>query len=138
MSEQPSFSRRELVLGASVLAVSATLGCSSNPQGPTLASNELATSEGFSNDWPTLKHYDQQHLSRIAMPIGGIGTGTIALGGRGDLRDWEIVNRPAKGYAPPNTFFALWAKSEGEPSVTRAIERPLDPTSFEGSSGSPP
>lgn len=33
--------------------------------------------------WPVLKHYDQNHLARIAMPLGGIGTGTISLGGRG-------------------------------------------------------
>jgi uncharacterized protein (DUF608 family) len=51
--------------------------------------------------WPVLKKYDGEHLRRIALPLGGIGTGTISLGGRGDLRDWEIVNRPAKGFAPP-------------------------------------
>ena len=50
--------------------------------------------------WPVLKTYDQDHLVRIAMPIGGIGTGTVSLGGRGDLRDWEIMNRPSKGYIP--------------------------------------
>ena len=33
----------------------------------------------------------------IAFPLGGIGTGTISLGGRGNLRDWEIFNRPDKG-----------------------------------------
>ncbi|SVD42236.1 uncharacterized protein METZ01_LOCUS395090, partial [marine metagenome] len=45
--------------------------------------------------WPVLKTYDRDHLARIALPLGGIGTGTVSLGGRGDLRDWEIVNRPA-------------------------------------------
>ena len=49
-------------------------------------------------DWPVLKTYDSDHLNRIALPLGGIGTGTVSLGGRGDLRDWEIVNRPAKGF----------------------------------------
>ena len=34
---------------------------------------------------PVVRHYDQQHLSTIALPLGGIGTGTVALGGRGDL-----------------------------------------------------
>ncbi len=49
--------------------------------------------------WPILKRYDQDHLVRIALPLGGIGTGTVSLGGRGDLRDWEIMNRPAKGFS---------------------------------------
>ena len=39
---------------------------------------------------PVLKHYDQQHLRRIALPLGGIGTGTVSLGGRGNLLDWKL------------------------------------------------
>ena len=27
------------------------------------------------SNWPMLKHYDRDHLTRIAMPIGGIGHG---------------------------------------------------------------
>jgi non-lysosomal glucosylceramidase len=33
-------------------------------------------------------------LHQIAMPIGGIGTGTLSVGGRGQLTDLEIYNRP--------------------------------------------
>lgn len=55
--------------------------------------------------WPVLTRYDKDHLAKIALPLGGIGTGTVSLGGRGDLRDWEIVNRPAKGFAPSQTVF---------------------------------
>src|SRR4029077_5237346 len=88
--------------------------------------------------WPVLARYDEAHLARIAMPLGGIGTGTISLGGRGDLRDWELVNKPAKGYAPPNSFFALWAKSRNaKAGVTRAIEGALDVSLYQGASGSP-
>ena len=50
--------------------------------------------------WPVLKHYNEHHLDKIALPVGGIGTGTVSLGGRGNLQDWEIMNRPAKGYNP--------------------------------------
>ena len=54
--------------------------------------------------------FSGRQLSEIAFPLGGIGTGTVSLGGRGDLRDWEIFNRPNKGKALPFTFVALWAK----------------------------
>ena len=75
----------------------------------------------MSGDWPILTRYDQDHLAQIALPLGGIGTGTVSLGGRGDLRDWEIMNRPAKGFRPQNTFFAIRAQPAGQAAVTRAL-----------------
>ena len=93
------------------------------------------------NAWPVLTRYDQAHLARIALPLGGIGTGTVSLGGRGDLRDWEIVNRPAKGFTPAigresGPFFALFALPAGGKAVTRLIEGPLELEAYEGSHGS--
>jgi uncharacterized protein (DUF608 family) len=86
--------------------------------------------------WPVLTRYDQRRLGRIALPLGGIGTGTVSLGGRGDLRDWEVVNRPAKGFRPRQTFFALWARPAGGAAVTRALEGVIDPRDYEGAFGS--
>src|SRR5215470_6528744 len=62
-------------------------------------------------------------LKEIAFPLGGIGTGTVSLGGGGQLRDWEIFNRPAKGRDLALCFFALWAKPEGAPAVAHVLER---------------
>ena len=90
-------------------------------------------------DWPVLTEYDAAHSLRIALPLGGIGTGTVSLGGRGDLRDWEIVNRPAKGFAPKASFFAIrTAPAEGAsgPVVARALEGPIDEVLYEGAHGS--
>ncbi|NQU44762.1 hypothetical protein HQ520_15845 [bacterium] len=87
--------------------------------------------------WPVLKHYDPDHLNRIALPLGGIGTGTVSLGGRGDLRDWEIMNRPAKGFRPGRTLFALYAKPQGGDAVTRVLEGPIPAELYEGAHGSP-
>ncbi len=68
-----------------------------------------------------------RQLTEIAFPIGGIGTGTISLGGRGNLRDFEIANKPAKGNIIPFAFFALWAKSEGSASVAKILEGKVPP-----------
>ena len=37
--------------------------------------------------WPVLTKYEQDHLRRIGLPLGGIGTSTVSLGGRGNLHD---------------------------------------------------
>lgn len=82
------------------------------------------------SEWPVLKHYDQEHLYQIALPLGGIGTGNVSLGGRGELRDWEIMNVPGKKYSTVTTgnnapFFAIYMKPEGAPSTTTLLEGPL-------------
>ena len=91
-------------------------------------------------DWPVLRYYDQAHLARIALPLGGIGTGTVSLSGRGALRDWEIMNRPAKGFVPSvgeaGPFFALFAKPADRPSICRVLEGPVEFFEYEGSHGS--
>ncbi|WP_406683272.1 non-lysosomal glucosylceramidase [Seonamhaeicola sp. MEBiC1930] len=97
-----------------------------------------------SEDWPVLTTYDVNHLAKIAMPIGGIGTGTVSLGGRGDLRDWEIMNTAAKGYIPTSEklryigpFFALHTQTADGKKDTRVLEGPLDFSLYEGAFGSP-
>jgi uncharacterized protein (DUF608 family) len=62
-------------------------------------------------------------LSQIAFPLGGIGTGTVSLGGRGNFRDWEIFNKPAKGYNLDRTFVAVRIAPEGEDAKARVVER---------------
>ena len=41
----------------------------------------------FSSIWPILKRYNCDHLARIALPLGDIGTGTVSLGGCGNLEE---------------------------------------------------
>ncbi len=61
----------------------------------------------------------------LAFPLGGIGTGNVSLGARGDLRDWEIFNLPAKGTTLPLTFFALRCQQAGKAPVARVLEGPV-------------
>jgi non-lysosomal glucosylceramidase len=65
-----------------------------------------------------------------AFLLGGIGTGNVSLGARGDLRDWEIFNRPAKGLKIPYSFFALSCGSLDDPGgvrLARVLEAPMQP-----------
>jgi non-lysosomal glucosylceramidase len=71
--------------------------------------------------------FEGRNLKEVAFPLGGIGTGTVSLGGRGNLRDWEIFNRPGKGINLPFTFFALYCQDSGGRSNVRVLEGPLTP-----------
>ncbi|MDR2322509.1 MAG: hypothetical protein LBE60_12765 [Microbacterium sp.] len=59
---------------------------------------------------------------RAAFLLGGIGTGNVSLGARGELRDWELENHPDKDRRNPRTFFAIHAAPEGTDPVTRVLE----------------
>ena len=65
--------------------------------------------------------------SAAAFPLGGIGTGNVSIGARGELRDWELMNYPDKGRSLPFTFFAIRAATDGEDAVTRVLESRLRP-----------
>jgi len=65
--------------------------------------------------------------TQAAFPLGGIGTGNISLGARGDLRDFEIWNASRKGLSLPFTHFILWAQATGQTGVTRVLEGPISP-----------
>lgn len=77
-------------------------------------------------DFGPQRVFEGECLSQIAFPLGGIGTGTVSLGGRGNLRDWEIFNRPAKGLDLPFTFFAIRIR-EKEGYLAKVLESKLIP-----------
>jgi len=71
------------------------------------------------SEWPVVKVYGPEHVDRVALPLGGIGTGTVSLTGFGSLRDWEVVNRPAKGFTPTAAsppLFAVFVDDGGQRS----------------------
>jgi non-lysosomal glucosylceramidase len=63
------------------------------------------------------RRYEGEALRHVAMPLGGLGTGQIALGGDGGLRQWQIVNQINHLGFVPDSFFLIRACS---------IEPPLD------------
>ena len=78
--------------------------------------------------------YSGRRLTAIAFPLGGVCAGCVSLGGRGQLRDWEIFNRPDKGNAPSYAFPSIWAQTGKRKPVARVLESRIQPP-FEGSSG---
>jgi non-lysosomal glucosylceramidase len=78
--------------------------------------------------------YAGDQLKMIAFPLGGVGAGSISLGGRGQLRDWEIFNRPNKGFSPNYAMPSIWVRSGSSKPVARVLEARILPP-YEGSSG---
>src|SRR5215831_1038702 len=101
-------SRTEGLTGSNIDA----LGQSQNPAIPKSVSSGITYPRVFAG--PNLK--------MIAFPLGGIGTGSVALGGRGELRDWEIFNRPDKGNVPGYCFASIWVKAGSQKPVARVLE----------------
>jgi uncharacterized protein (DUF608 family) len=65
--------------------------------------------------------------TEAAFLLGGIGTGNVSIGARGELRDWEIFNKPGKGRYLPFTFFAIRAQAAGRPPVAKVLEARVNP-----------
>ncbi len=132
---------RHAVLSVTYVVVAACL-CSSSVLWAQagVSIQPVALDDEMATRWPVLRRYDQQHVANIALPLGGIGTGTVSLGGRGDLRDWEIMNRPAIGFIPMRgsfgPFFAVFVKGPAEQAQARALEGPIDISAYEASHGS--
>lgn len=47
----------------------------------------------------------------VAMPLGGIGAGSISINPDGELVEWQIFNRVNPGALVPGSLFILWTKS---------------------------
>ena len=62
-----------------------------------------------------------------AFPLGGIGTGNVSIGARGELRDWEIANHPDKGTWLPVHLLRHPRPPAGRRAGQPRSSRPADP-----------
>ncbi|MDR1825632.1 MAG: hypothetical protein LBR27_09970 [Bifidobacteriaceae bacterium] len=63
--------------------------------------------------------------TQAAFELGGIGTGNVSIGSRGEFRDWELTGRPGVGQLIPYSFFAIRAAAPGnqdQPPQGRILE----------------
>ena len=86
------------------------------------------------NDVDYPRRFRGRQLQMISFPLGGVAAGSIGLGGRGQLYNWEIFNRPNKGFRPAYAFPSIWAQSGNDKPVARILESHLLPP-YEGQDG---
>src|ERR1700728_215087 len=89
---------------------------------------------GGTRDVSYPRRFTGPQLKMIAFPLGGVAAGSLSLGGRGQLRDWEIFNRPNKGFSPPYAFPAIWIKAGDAQPIARVLEARILPP-YEGQDG---
>lgn len=58
--------------------------------------------------------YTGHSLREIRFPIGGVGSGNIAMNGKGALVDWEVGDRPNAQTRPDFTFIGMRIKIPGQ------------------------
>ena len=91
--DRKSATPRRIFLQQAALAAAAA---QAPPRASVTAPGESDVPYGHDSNYPRV--FEGRHLAMIAFPLGGVGAGSLSLGGRGQLRDWEIFNRPNKGF----------------------------------------
>jgi len=78
--------------------------------------------------------YDGNRNRHLAFPLGGIGSGGLAISGGGRLIDWSIRNRPGLQTSNGYTHFAIKAERHGKVLDARVLNGPYegDPTGSPG------
>lgn len=136
-SKKPS--RREFLVATSSAALAAATPVSSLAAQPTLAepstNSELVTND-IRADLFALgpqRTFTGEHTTQVALPIGGIGAGSVCLNGYGGLQDFSIRTRPETSGMPegftsnsPEAAFAI-LHVKGATPITKLVEGPFPP-----------
>jgi len=139
MSSSKEPTRREFLVAGSAAALAAAAAAKrAQAESPTsdaaLDSPEEASQPASLRDLlqgGPQRAFSGDNATQVAMPIGGIGAGSICLNGSGGLQDFAIRTRPATTAMPsgfsansPEAAFAV-LHIKGEPGITRLIEGPF-------------
>ncbi|MGC8835170.1 MAG: GH116 family glycosyl-hydrolase, partial [Armatimonadota bacterium] len=122
-AESQEISRREFLreVGAAAVAITAAdevLGAEAPAE-----RRDVAMPKATAGKYPITppRSFTGRNLEAVAMPIGGIGTGTVWLDGRGRLSVWQIFNNYTEE-GLPGSFFAVRAQTEGAEPVMRVLQ----------------
>ena len=129
--------RREfLVVGSSAAlaaATASTANASAEAEGAASPADTAAAATGVQFERAAQRTFGGDTATQVAMPLGGIGAGSICLNGYGGLQDFAIHERPATTALP-----SMWSSNsnqaafavlhiKGSPSVTKLVEGPFPP-----------
>ena len=128
-SQSPVRRRDFLKMSAATVGVLGTAGVpegeasAGQPSTPEAAAGQLsAKAPGWGGDSRYNGVYTGERLSRVALPMGGIGAGMICLEGTGALSHFSLRNKP-EVFNEPLTFAAVCVK--GETTIARVLEGPV-------------
>jgi uncharacterized protein (DUF608 family) len=132
LADSPKLDRRNFLKTAAGAMGAALQPDAWSAESPAQPAPTPATASQPDPDFP--RPFSGRQLRMISFPLGGVAAGTIGLGGRGQLINWEIFNRPNKGFRPPYAFPAIWAQAAGAKPVARVLESRILPP-YEGQDG---
>lgn len=139
MKRKDSFGRREFLKStAGIVGTATQVGAWSSAaeaelqQSASVAAGVKSSVAPQTIDFP--RTFTGEHLKTIAFPLGGVAAGSLSLGGRGQLRDWEIFNRPNKGFAPSYCFPSIRVQYGNKKPIARVLEGRILPP-YDGQEG---
>lgn len=128
MAEKRKVARRTFLKGAA-----GAFGAATTHAGTWAAFGEdPSAADGTSDKSPQAgmsfpRTFSGAALKMISFPLGGVAAGSVGLGGRGQLRDWEIFNRANKGFSPTYAFPAIWVQTGNAKPIAKVLEARILP-----------
>jgi uncharacterized protein (DUF608 family) len=132
MTEKAGLNRRNFIKTAAGAVGAVSQAASLGALGQGVRETEEQAKATPDVDYP--RRFSGRQLQMISFPLGGVGAGSIGLGGRGQLHHWEIFNRPNKGYRPTYAFPSIWVQAGGGKPIVRVLESRILPP-YEGQDG---
>jgi non-lysosomal glucosylceramidase len=121
---------KTMTLGVGTLALPANSVAVAGAGDPPTSSPQSIQGEAIS--YPRVYRGRQREM--IGFPLGGVAAGCLKLGGRGQLEDWWIFNRPDKGRSPQYAFPAIRVESTGRKPIAKVLEARIMPPYSRGPS----
>jgi uncharacterized protein (DUF608 family) len=121
---------KTMTLGVGTLALPANSAVASGAAVPTRVPPEESKTEAIT--YPRVYRGRQREM--IGFPLGGVAAGCLKLGGRGQLEEWWIFNRPDKGRSPQYAFPAIRVETAGKKPIAKVLEARIMPPYSRGPS----